>query len=78
MPIKPWKTIRDEELQDLKIASRYLTDISETGTVQEIVLALQYVLEANGSKPANGRIDELIQLRHLGLHVNVSHASVNA
>lgn len=74
MPVKPWKSIRDQELRDPEIASAFLSEVFETGTPDEIVLAVQYVLEANGSKPVSGKLDELAQLRGLGLHLNVSSA----
>lgn len=76
MPTKPWKSIRDEELRDPEIASAFLSEVFETGSRTEIALALQYVLEANGAKPEPNNLDELVQLRSLGLRLSItpSHA----
>ena len=61
--------------RDREIASAFLSEVFETGTPQEIALAIQYVLEANGTHPDKSGLDELVQLRHLGLHFNVSYAA---
>ena len=72
MPTESWESFRNEELRNPEIASVYLSDVFETGTPREILQAIDRVLSANGAKNGHTGLEELIALRELGLHLNVT------
>jgi hypothetical protein len=78
MPTESWDGYLMEELRDPEIASGFLSEAFETGTPEEIVHAIERVLEANGAKNGYDLPQELIALRNLGLHFNITSASALA
>lgn len=78
MPTESWDDYLMEELRNPEIASGFLSDAFETGTSEEIVHAINRVLEANGAKNGSEISEELIALRKLGLHFNITSSATLA